>query len=183
MKLTPKTLVIDASIARASGGKDARHPDAIHARDFLLTLLSTDHKIGMTRSIQGEWNKHQSAFACNWRKTMVAKNKIVVKQVLEDKKLRDMIEMLDIFLTKEEAENAKSAMLKDCHLLEAAEAFDQRIASPDNKARDLFSRASVTIKTIRKLIWVNPIADDAEMAQDWLKQGADDKQKWRLHVT
>lgn len=93
-----------------------------------------------------------------------------------------MIEILDIFQAAEEAENAKSAILKDCHLLEAVEAFDQRVASSDNKARDLFERASVTIKTIRKLIWVNPIMDDAEIAQDWLNQGAYDGQRCHLHL-
>lgn len=168
-----KTLVIDASIARAAGGENSKHPDSTHAREFLNTVLDVCHKIAMTPAIQEEWNKHQSNYARKWRSTMVARKKLVNRAVPENQALRESIENLAT------GENNKAAMLKDCHLLEAAMVFDERITSSDDKAGNLFREASAHITGIRHLLWINPISD-AEAAQTWLKEGAPDKPEWQL---
>ena len=174
MSLEPKTLVVDASIAHAAGGEKAHHTNGIRARDFLIAVSKANHKIGMTPAIRDEWDRHQSDFARKWRKNMVATKKLVAQSVLKDEELRGMIDELDI------SQKGKLAMLKDCHLLEAAWAFDHRIASSDDIARNLFRQASLTIKIICELIWVNPIAE-AEIVQNWLKQGAGEQPRWHLH--
>jgi len=67
-----KRLVIDASVARSSGGEDATYPTSVHCRDFLQAVLDICHKFVMTPDIKQEWDKHQSIFALRWRRRMVA---------------------------------------------------------------------------------------------------------------
>jgi hypothetical protein len=68
-------LVIDASVARSAGDKDATYPQSVHCREFLLAVLDICHQIVMTPAIKAEWDKHQSKFALMWRRQMVAKKK------------------------------------------------------------------------------------------------------------
>jgi len=107
---------------------------------------------------------------------MVARKRLVPKQIVENMDIREAIGDLEI------SDSKKSAMFKDCHLLEAALAFDERIASSDETVRSLFKQASVLIKIIRQIIWVNPIADEvmAEKALRWLREGALNEEYWRL---
>lgn len=175
MSTVPKILVIDASIAHAAGGKDAQHPTSVYARDFLRNVLDFGHNIGMTPAIQEEWNRHQSNFSLQWRKTMVAKKKFIARPISEDIELRNKIAELPV------SANKKAAMTKDCHLLEAALAFDQRIASKDDTVHELFKTASDNIEKIRSLVWTNPI-QNPDAVRTWLKQGAPNKMEWQLRT-
>ena len=168
-----KILVIDASIARAAGGKDAQHPDSVNAREFLRAVHDVGHKLGMTSAIRAEWDRHQSNFSLQWRKTMVARKRFVARAVPEDKSLRNEIDVLPA------SASDRGAMKKDCHLLEAALAFDKRIASKDDTVHQLFKTSATRVTKIRHLIWVNPLTE-ADTIQRWLKQGAPDKAVWEL---
>lgn len=172
-----KRLVIDASIAYASGGEKATHPEAVTCRDFLQVTLNLSHKAVFTLLLQEEWNEHQSRFARKWRSSMVAKKRFIALSQVERKDIWQAVE--DINMHK----NEKSAMLKDCHLVEAALATDDNVISLDDKAGTLFSTASSNIPELHKILWVNPSRDFPESIS-WLKNGASNDgvevQQWRL---
>ncbi len=114
-------LVIDASIARASGGADAVHPTAATVRDFLQQVLIICHRAVMTPAIRGEWDRHESSFARKWRRSMVAKRKLIILDLPERCDLRTAVDQGSA------SRNEKSAMIKDLLLVEAAIATDERI--------------------------------------------------------
>ena len=168
-----RELVIDASVARASGGEEATHPTAAAARDFLLAVLTICHKAVMTPAIRDEWDKHQSNFARKWRRSMMARKKLNLVNLEELEDLRQKIDLINI------SQASKTAMLKDCRLIEAAIARERRVVSLDVVARKLFSAASHNIEEIKDVIWVNPVTD-SEQVMAWLKEGAPVQVKWQL---
>lgn len=167
-----RDLVIDSSVARAAGGVVATHPTATVTRDFLQAVLTICHKAVMTSAVRDEWDKHQSNFARKWRSSMVARRKLKPLIVEEREDLRQRIELENISPTQ------IKAMLKDCHLIEAALVTDQRIIALDDAARALFSEASSNISEIQNILWINP-ASDSEQVIAWLN-GAPDQAKWAL---
>ena len=90
----------------------------------------------MTPAIRDEWDKHQSNFARKWRRSMMARKKLDLVNLEELEGLRQKIDLIDI------PQASRTAMLKDCHLIEAAIATERRIISLDATARELFSMAS-----------------------------------------
>lgn len=177
MKIPSKNLVIDADIAQACGGGNATHPTATATRDFLQAVLTICHKTVMTSAIQEEWNIHQSSFARKWRRSMVAKKKMVVLNPGGREDIRQEIKEQDV------SGNKKKAMLKDFHLIEAALGADHSIVSLDDKVRDLFSATTNNIADLRAVLWVNPVHDH-EKVMGWLNDGAPIDgarwQQWRL---
>lgn len=171
-KVQSRNLVIDASVARASGGNEAIHPVSAAARDFLQAVLTICHKAVMTPAILAEWNQHQSSFARKWRRSMVARKKLTPLNVEERQDLRQQIELENI------GRKQKDAMLKDCHLIEAAIKTDWRIISLDDEARRLFVGLSSSVADIRDVRWVNPVSD-ADQVMTWL-EGSHDEAKWKL---
>lgn len=167
-----RNLVIDASVARASGGAEAVHPVSIVTRDFLQAVLDISHKAVMTPAIIAEWNRHQSGFARKWRRSMMARKKLLLLNVEERPDLRQRVE-LEIISRKQ-----KDTMLKDCHLIEAAIETDKKIISLDDTARELFAGLSHGIKDIQDVLWVNPIAHKDQVIS-WLN-GAEDEVSWKL---
>ena len=168
-----KELVIDASVARASGGKEATAPTGVATRDFLLEVNTTCHKAVMTPAIRDEWDKHQSNFARKWRRSMMARKKLKLVRLEESEYLRQKIDLINI------PHASKTAMLKDCHLIEAAIATDRRIISLDDAVRKLFSVASHNIEEIKDVLWVNPVHDSARVMA-WIKEGAPVKLEWQF---
>lgn len=169
--------MIDADVARACGGENAVHPTAANTRDFLQAVLTICHKAVMTPEMQREWNKHQSSFARKWRRSMVAKKKLVMLNLDEHDALRQGIRTQDL------SDNKKKAMLKDCHLIEAALNAGYSIISMDDVARGLFSGAANSIADLHTVLWINP-ARDHEKVIGWLKDGAPidgaQRRQWRL---
>jgi hypothetical protein len=167
-----KRLVIDASVARACGGPQAIHPTSMHCRDFLESVLNICHQVVMTSEIRNEWDKHQSRFALEWRKNMVAKRKLIP--------LKDL--PLDQMLWKELEDSAttdkhRQQIVKDICLLEAALATDKIVISlDDNTARKYFSQAAQQIQSLqdslKDIIWVNPDHVEQEQPIAWLTKGA-----------
>jgi len=162
-----KRLVIDASVARSSGGEDATYPTSVHCRDFLQAVLDICHKVVMTPDIKEEWDKHQSIFALRWRRRMVAKGKFVFLNVPADKELWDKIDQIA------GTDRQRREMFKDLRLLEAAIATDKTVISLDDKtARRFFSQAASEINTLKQIVWVNPDKVEEETPIEWLESGA-----------
>jgi hypothetical protein len=167
-----KRLVIDASIARSSGGKEATYPTSVHCRDFLQAILDICHRVVMTPDIREEWNKHQSNFARTWLRTMVAKKKVEYRaDIAADEELWNTIESITA------SEKNCEAMLKDFRLIEAALATDKTVISLDDTVRKLFDNAAVQVGELRNVVWVNPDKTEEEKPIDWLKDGAQAEKK------
>lgn len=75
-KVSPR-LVIDASVARAAGGEDAKNETSKSCRNFLAKVMAISYQIVMTPELKAEWDKHKSVFAQRWLSSMVAKKKLV----------------------------------------------------------------------------------------------------------
>ena len=168
-----KDLVIDASVARASGEGLANHPSAATTRDFLQAVLKICHKAVMTQAVREEWDRHQSNFARKWRSSMVARKKLRLLVIPERENLRNKLQSENIPPTK------RNAMLKDFHLIEAALKTDQRIITLDDAARTLFCETSSNISELRNILWVNPVSDPVEV-MEWLRKGAHKEKRWKL---
>lgn len=168
-----RRLVIDASVARSSGGEDATFPTSKRCRDFLKAVLDICHRIVLTPEIQAEWHKHQSNFARRWLVSMFARKKVEQVASVTDQNLRDKINAVA------ENEKACAAMLKDVHLLEAALATDETVVTLDEIVRELFAKASRSVGEIKYVVWVNPDKDDEESLR-WLENGAKAEKKRKL---
>ncbi len=158
-----KQLVIDASIMRAAGDSE----DAVSAscRNFLEKVRTTCHRAVMTEAIRAEWRKHQSVFSAVWLGRMNRVAKVVRLTVAEDSDLRDAL------YEGEPLESRRKAMLKDCHLIEAAIAADRIVSSLDDNARRLFGGHVPRIKHLERICWVNPSREE-EGCIAWLAGGA-----------
>ena len=161
-----KRLVVNASVARAAGGKGATASVSINCTEFLETFRDEcSHHIVMTPELSEEWNAHQSNFAARWLKSMIARKRFNYITPPRDTVLSDKI---DATATRE---RDLEAMQKDFHLLQAALATDQSIVSLDETVRQLFKQASQQVGEIRNIIWVNPDRTE-EQPIAWLQNGA-----------
>ncbi len=160
-----RRLVIDASVARSSGGEDAVFPTSKNCRDFLKAVLDICHHAVLTPEIRKEWHKHKSNFARRWLVSMFARKKAALIDSAEDQVLRGKIYQAS------QSEKAGAAMLKDIHLLEAALVTDEIVVALDETVRALFIEAAISVGEIRKVVWINPDQPDEE-ALLWLKGGA-----------
>ncbi len=162
IKKVSKLLIIDASVARSSGEKDAKNPDSKYCREFLNGVLEICHKIVMTPEIRDEWKKHESNFALTWRSSMMQKKKIhILKDISLDHDLWNQVE------TVAKSDKDRGIMIKDMLLIEGAIATDKIIISLDEKVRTLFQQ----VPKISNILWVNP-AKPEEKALEWLENGA-----------
>lgn len=167
---TSRRLVIDASIAHASGGEEAIFPTSKNCRDFLIAVRTICHRVVMTTAIIEEWNNHQSNFARRWRVSMEARKKVVRVSAPTDDNLRYKIKHIA------SSDKARDAMLKDIHLIEAAKATDQTVIALDETVRNLFASISQSVGEMRNIVWVNP--DKAEeQSISWLENGAKPEKK------
>ena len=160
-----RRLVIDASVARSSGGENATYPASKRCRDFLQATLEAGHQAVMTADIRDEWDRHQSGFARRWRVSMKARKRLCRADVTPNDKLRKKVERT---ATKE---SHRKAMLKDMHLIEAAKATDHVIVSLDEIVRTLFINAARSVTELRIVIWANPDKTE-EGCIAWLHTGA-----------
>jgi len=165
-----RRMVIDASVARASGGPDAVSPTSKNCSDFLQTVLVVCHQIVLTTEILEEWHKHKSKFASRWLASMFARKKAKMIGSVEDQELRGKIGQAS------HNEKARAAMLKDVHLLEAALVTDEIVVALDETVRALFTEAAIGVGEIRDIVWINPDLVDEEPLP-WLESGAKSDKK------
>lgn len=164
-KRVSRRLVIDASVARSSGGEHAAHPTSKHCRDFCISLLKLCHRVVQSPDIKVEWNKHQSKFFRAWRPQMVARKKVCYVDAPVNDQLRRKIQ--SVATTR----NQSDAMLKDTHLIEAAMHTDRMVVSVDETVRRLFAVAAGSIAELTTIVWLNPSMTD-EKPIAWLNDGA-----------
>ncbi len=104
---------------------------------------------------------------------MVARKKLIALNIGENSDIREEIE------GKEIPQSKKDAMLKDCHLVEAALGTDRRIVSLDDTARILFAGLSDNVADMRDILWVDPDQNEKQQVIAWLECGQGDP-KWKL---
>ena len=158
-------LVIDASIARASGPPESTHPTGQQCRECLETVRTAGHQMVMTPEIKAEWDRHQSGFARKWRVRMVGGKKVVSLKAVSYEEVASQFEGV-VASPKEH-----QAMKKDWPLVGAALTADKTIISLDEAVRRLFKKSASTVQALRRLVWVNPTIPEEE-AIKWLKHGA-----------
>jgi hypothetical protein len=163
-KIRSRVLVIDASIARAAGDI-SMHPTSQSCREFLQAILELCHRMAMTAPIQEEWNKHQSRFARRWRTSMMARKKIEMVEVPSDLSLEKWIKLIVA------GKRIVAIIENDSHLIEAALATDQRVASLDDEVRASLQVHHATLPGVASICWVNPNTP-AERVIAWLESGA-----------
>ncbi|MBD2692356.1 hypothetical protein [Anabaena catenula] len=168
-KVNSQRLVIDASVARSAGDKNATFPQSVHCREFLLAVLDICHQIVMTPAIKAEWDKHQSSYARKWRIQMISRKKWNYLEISINDSLWTEIESIAANVSNKRI----AEMTKDLCLIEAALATDKIVISlDDNTARKFFSEASIKIDKLKDIVWVNPDKVDEEQPIEWLRNGA-----------
>jgi hypothetical protein len=93
----PKRLVIDASVARAAGGRE--NPTSQRCSTFLLVISDeTPHLLVMTPEIYAEWKNHQAIFASTWRSSMIARKRVAFfkQDDVFNADLREKIDRLNV---------------------------------------------------------------------------------------
>ena len=170
---TSRALVVDASVARSSGGEDATYPTSKNCRDCLKTILALSHRVVMSPPIMDEWNKHKSITARQWLVSMFSRKRVLLiePEVLEEVRQK-LPEIAD-------SQKDADAMLKDVHLVEAALATGQIVIALDEIVRVLFGKSCQTVGVMKVVVWVNP--DKAEEnALAWLEEGAEPEKHRQL---
>lgn len=162
----PHDLIIDSSVARASGGEEAAYPTSKNCRDFLKAFMAAHHYIVMSPPITEEWNKHKSIFVRQWLVSMFARKR--VKRV-EPEALEELRARLALIASSQKDHDA---MLKDFHLVEAALVTDRTVIALDEVVGSLFSEACQTLGQLKNIAWVNPDKSE-ENAIIWLEAGAE----------
>ena len=160
-----KRLVIDASVARASGGPEAVFPTSKYCRDFLKAVLHICHQVVMTTEIRKEWKKHRSGYARTWQTSMVARKKV---HDVEPKANKAFNSKLESTVT---SDRDLEAFKKDLPLIDAALATDCSVVSLDDQVRRILSASAQRVGEIRYITWVNPSKTN-ESPITWLENGA-----------
>jgi predicted nucleic acid-binding protein len=168
---TSAALVIDATVTCAAG--ETEHPVSSACRSFLQEVLKICHRVVLTPEILAEYNEHRSYFGYRWFGPMKARKKVVRLDAVEDPGLRETIHSLEL------TDNVRETILKDIHLVEAAFATGQKVASLDETVRGHLRQIAASVRSLKSLVWVNPARDD-ERATDWLRQGANAEEERQL---
>jgi hypothetical protein len=163
-KVPSRVLVIDASIARAAGDT-SNHPTAWNCCDFLQAVLTICHRMVLTAPIREEWNKHQSRFARTLRVSMMARRKVDAVELAAHHSLEKRI------ARAEPDESVAAIIKKDRHLIEAALATDERVASLDDRVRQHLRDQAPKLPELHSICWVNPNKPE-EASIAWLESGA-----------
>lgn len=160
----PKSLVIDASVAKQSGGHGAPKPSSRACRAFLDSMLLSPHQLVMTSPIAIEWSNHAAGYAKTWRVQMYSRRR--VKKFVAD----EVPGMERRALSPLLGEKQKAELKKDLHLVYAALAADQLVVSMDEKVRALLRKVAPKVVELARLGWVNPDTSE-EQAIQWLGNG------------
>lgn len=160
-KIFKKRLVIDASVARASGHRSVRGQICIR---FLDVVKEICNQLVMTENIWEEWDRNASTYAIQWAASMKSIGKLRDVVDGDSAALERKIEALDI------GEGQKREMLKDVCLITAAKASDCRVVSLDEEARRLYKKFGGPLAELKGIVWVNPEREE-EDAVRWLERG------------
>jgi len=163
-------VVIDANVARASGGVEATHLVARASRDALRALLDGGGTLFLGEDGWGEWRKHMSPFARKWLVRMHGRKRVERKSTLPHKATRRAA-------ARALAPADRAAVIKDAHLVDAAFASDRRVVSLDETTRNLLCVLAAVTQDLRSLYWVSPVTP---RCVPWLEAGAPDDPGLRI---
>lgn len=146
-KKMSRLLVIDASVARASGEK--AHPVSLSCLKYLKAVLEICHKVAFCGAISDEWKRHSSDFAKKWRATMTAKKKVV-----------NHIQPTSAGLNLEEFQpRHRQAIEKDLVLIETALSTDKVIVTLDAALKKALGSSPEGKRLLNRIIWHHPVED------------------------
>jgi len=160
-----KLIVIDACVARSSGGYQATSEEARNCRDILDAVLYNRHKLVFTRSIKAEWNVHSSKFARKWRRLMAQASQICFRADPDKSILWNRIE------TATNCVEERTILEKDFRYVAVALDADRIIVSRDKEARSAYQVIAILVSEIRTIVWVNP-CNRSHRPFQWISQGA-----------
>ena len=153
-------LVVDTTIARSAGTKDASNPVASAARDTLLQVRDTSSiYLVWTKDVAAEWNKHATLIAMQVVADLKSRGRLHHCKPMRHNALRKVIKEVD---------SGTELMLKDIFLVEAALETDDRIIALDDQARWHFAKLSDAFPLLQRVHWINPVRDDL---RSWIAVG------------
>lgn len=173
-------LVIDTNVLRsANTGRSIQLETKERgdvAREFLKEYFGKDNlDLVVTEDIQAEYYKHVNfaetglaEYGSNWLFNMQRVGRVIrPKHDVRNYTLRSQLR------TSTLNTDSIEVMLKDVHLIEAAQApeADKTIIGFDEKCRNAFAEICQIIEELKPIIWVNPAVED-EKAIEWLRKGA-----------
>jgi len=121
----------------------------------------------MTQPILIEWKKHWSRFSRKWLVAMKDRGKLEKAPDCSIRSLRNALATID-------DPHARAALIKDVHLIEAAQSADRIVLSLDDDARRHFVDFGQTSPGLEGVYWCNPVSD-VKASLLWLRQGAPHK--------
>ena len=154
-------LVIDASIARATGEVTSRSDLSRSLHHLLNAIQAGSFYVVFDSELKAEWARHQSNFARTWRTKMFSSKRLRILDVDADAELRTSCEAIAL------SDVQFLALWKDFHLVELALATDKRVLSTDQRIAEILHPLARNIKTLRKICWVNPTPPDSDTLK-WL---------------
>jgi hypothetical protein len=155
-------VVVDSSVAKASGGEEATHPTASHSRDIMLAIRSAKRALCYSEPIALEWTKHMSRFARQWLSSMHARKLVDTRPIEPQVGLRNKVKNCG----SPAAERA--LMEKDFHLLDASCFSGGPIVSLDNSARRCFAKYYNSLGLKAGVHWTAP-SEEAPSGFEWIK--------------
>lgn len=158
-----KSLIVDASVAQASG--TAAHPDARSCRVFLEEMTNEKIHLVETQELCEEWKNHSSNYFRKWRVKMNGSRLQKALHDVKDAEFRGAVNKLVI------PESKLVALQKDVHLFEAAFAAEECIISLDEEVRKISREVMDIIKRLKNILWLNPTKTE-ETPIEWLQKGA-----------
>jgi rRNA-processing protein FCF1 len=153
-KKKTQLLVVDASVVQSAG--ETEHPVSSSCRNCLEAIRIICHRVAVTPTIMGEWNRHMSRYSRKWRVSMAARKKPL--QPVPDAK----IVLDDLGLSEEDQQTIK----KDSCLLQAAFSADRIIVTRDNALRLVLSKTPQGERLLQAITWIDPVVDGVAVLEN-----------------
>lgn len=124
------------------------------------------HRIVFSQEALEEWGRHESRFARQWRKEMVARRRVIfLADEAVNEAFREALSQVSL------PDRARRALVKDAHLAEAADATDRIIISRDETVRSHFRSVCSDLPLLKEILWANPEIETEEVVT-WIRAGA-----------
>jgi hypothetical protein len=167
-----RALVVDTSVARSAGGRNATHARSVACRDALEIMRKSRLSAVVSPALLDEYDRqeHISKFFVKWLAAMRSKGQIVTVDPPLHKGTRAAAQ-------RHLPEHTHAAVEKDLHLVSAALAADRRVLSDDDAMRGYPTILAENLRALRAVHWANP---EVAGCHDWLGRGAPDERSWML---
>jgi hypothetical protein len=165
-------IVIDTSVARSAGGRDATEGRAAASKDALELIRREKLRAVVSDELLEEYRRQtrMSLFFRQWLVWMTDKERLWRVDAKPHRPTRLAAQQI---LSPER----QRAVEKDLHLVGAALASDRRVLSADDRMRADLVALTAQVRALAKIHWANP---EAARCLDWLSRSAPDDRAWRL---